>query len=279
MTSLTQPVTAIKWMKPPISLTKDGKKILLRLRVMSFAKEIIDLPADMLEIHGLLVQKRANQNENTYMMVAAWNKLRVYEKYWTSFDFTSEGEYLAYYDLPDGTTLAGRTVMVNLFDRETFILLGDEVLSFMLRSVGQYQPDTDERKKDYQSIFDSYCAARDSFDKTDFYITVRNYVKRKYELPMAKNMGMTHEEWTKQGVTKQNGTTKRRKVVKTEAKQNFGPVLTHDFAWDEKTCSSCSEKSQIISVMSAHLEKLEAIITDNLGDNKLPERPKEIKDL
>lgn len=144
----TRPVTAVKWDKPPLPFVDPdtGEKIKLRLRKMSFAREVSSLPGDILELHKLLIKYRSNRNSDIYMIVSVWNKLRVYDKFWISLNFTSEEEYLAYYGLPEGLTLASWTIMVNLFDRATFVLLGDQVLNYMIRAIGQYQSDTDERK-------------------------------------------------------------------------------------------------------------------------------------
>jgi hypothetical protein len=246
---------------------------------MSFSREIEDLPIDMLKLHEMITEKRLAGNEIIYDTVAAWNKLRKYERYWTSFKFSSEDEYLAYYDLPDGVTLASWTVMVNFFDKSTFLLLGSEVLSFMMRSVGEYQNNTDERKKDYQAIFDKYCDTRDDFDKTDFYKTVRHYVGMKYERPLAKQAGLSHEDWQRQQSVRSNGERKRREVVTVSTKQEFGPKIDHDFSWKHERCSLCQAKIEIIEAYKEYVSKLELVVSKNLGKQHLPYRPGALKNI
>jgi len=278
------PLTAEKYDQPPIPMVdaETGKKIRLSLRKMSFAREIADLPSDLLQLHEMFIQQRAIRNENIYVSVATWNKLCVYDRFWTSFRFHSEEEYLAYYGLPDGTTLAGWTVMVNLFDKATFALLGDQVLSFMIRAVGQYQDDVDQRKKDYQAIFDRYCDHNVSFDKQAFFAVVRRYVTESYEVPAAKEAGLTTEQWQRQrtavSVT-QPGKTAERTVRVIHAQQHFGPKLTHDFDWKEKSCPSCVSKVTIIKAFQKHLRHCEDIIRKKIGEKAVPARPDEIKDL
>lgn len=273
------PETAAKWNQPPIPLIdpETGEKIKLCLRRMSFAREIATLPVDMLKVHEIIIKQRATRNESVYMMVAAWKKLHVYHKYWTSFKFASEEEYLAYYGLPDGMTLAGWTVMVNLFDKATFVLLGDEVLSFMMRVVGEYQNDTDERKKDYQGIFDNYCSGRDSFDKAAFYRTAQHYVSKKYEEPLAKKEGVTREVWRKKKLVHSIGVRRRREITEAPEKQTYGPRVEHDFSWKREQCPHCREKLEVVKAYQKYVAQLERTIVEKLGKQHLPKRPEELK--
>lgn len=277
---MTGPATAAQWNKPSIPLKDEkGKKVKLQLRRMSFAREIEGLPADMLKLHEMITERRLAGNEIIYDTVAIWNKLRNYERYWTSFKFSSEDEYLAYYDLPDGVTLASWTVMVNFFDKSTFLLLGSEVLSFMMRSVGEYQNNTDERKKDYQAIFDKYCGTREDFDKTAFYKIVRHYVGMKYERPLAQQVGLSHEDWQRQQSIRSNGERKRREVTPVNTKQEFGPNIEHDFSWKHVRCSLCQAKIEVIKAYEEYVEKLESVVLDRVGRQYLPCRPEAIKNL
>lgn len=277
-------LTAEKWFQPAIPMVDDkGNKVTLRLRRMTFAREIDSLPSDLLKLHELLVVQRANRNESVYMMVAAWCKLKRYQQYWKSFHFGSEQEYLAYYDLPEGATLASWEVMVNLFDKPTFSLLGDQVILFMTRLIGYFQTDPDERKRDYQTIFDQYCKLYEAFDKTTFYRTVRNYVADKYE-KVAVEGGMTREAWKrKKEDHKKNpfrpGERKRRFTRKASEKQEYGPRIERDFDWRVEQCSSCKPKVRIIEDLLLQLEVCEELIRKRLGEKEVPERPVTIRDL
>ncbi len=280
------PIAAEKWDKPPIRLLDpdSGRKIRLQLRKMAFSKELRDLPSDMLKVHELLIEQRSNRNANTYAMVAAWNKLRVHDHYWTTFHFTSESEYLAYYGLPDGSTLAAWTVMVNLFDKSTFVLLGDEVLSYMVRIIGEHQDNTEERKKDYQAIFDLYCNRHETFDKTAFYDTIRCYFMQKYEEPRAKAEAVSLEEWRRRRSARTRGTALRRHVVDVgvrspSSKTGEGARVEQDFVWKREMCASCKEKLEIIEAWQHYAEELETVIRKHLGRQKLPKKPKLIKEM
>lgn len=273
-----------KYDRPPIPLVDPdtGEKIKLRLRRMSFAREISSLSSDMLELHELIIVGRKSRNESVYMIVAAWNKIRSYEKYWQSFNFTSEPEYLAYYGLPDGTTLAGWTVMVNLFDKPTFVLLGEQVLAFMMRLIGYYEKDFDNRKRAYQAVFDSYCSINDSFDKNSFFDILRQFVRKNYEESLAQRQGTTVEQFRarRNASVKRNkpATHKSRLIVKTNGKQNFGPYISQDFDWKDESCPYCLPKVEIIKVCKDYINKLEKMVR-SVDPKLLPTRPAEIEDL
>lgn len=277
----SSPLTAERYHRPSIPLVDpdSGEKIKLRLRTMAFRQEIASLPADMLQLQELVIKYRGGQNENIYMLVSAWNKLRVYEKFWETFRFRSEEEYLAYYGLPDSATLKGWTVMVELFNKATFVLLGDEVLDYMIRSVGRYQPDTDARKKDYQAIFDRYCGLCDAFDKTAFYDQIRRYVEEQYEAPAAKQAGMKLDEFRRKSVVQRTGKTARRIIQEAPKGQKFGPTITHDFDWKEERCPYCVSKLTIIGAFQEHTLLLEGIIRKKLGSKHVPQRPAALKNL
>lgn len=272
---------ADKYNQPPIPLVDldTGEKIKLRLRRMSFRREISSLPSDMLQLHELLISRRGERNAAIYNMVACYEKLRVYPDFWTTFQFSSESEYLAYYALPDGRTLAAWLVMVNLFEKATFILLGDDVLSYMLRAVGQHEESPDGRKKAYQEIFNRYCSLYDSFDKTAFFDVMRRFVQETYEQPQAEAAGLKHEEWTRLQHQRRTGVTVRREIVPTEEKQQFGPKIQQDFKWNARNCPYCVSKNTIILDFQRYTDQLEQIISENLGHERIPERPLAIRDL
>lgn len=280
------PTTFAEWDHPRLPLVnEDGVKIKLQLRRMSFDREIANaFPVEMLAVHQILIEERGRRNASIYMMVSAWNKLKVHERYWESFKFNNEPDYLTYYGLPDGMTLAGWTIMVRLFDKATFVLLGDEVLSFLMRLVGTHQSDTDERKHDYQAIFDRYCKHHDYFDKDDFYTIIRQYIKEKYQ-PVTvqiqrdgknRNKPVIH---AKPAETHDTRTTKTRIIQPIVKEQKFGPTLEHDFAWKEHRCPVCVEKIIIIADQKKYIERLEAIIRAKVGEAALPPRPKSIRDI
>jgi len=115
---------------------------------MSFDREVSSLPSDILKLHKMLTQSRGDQNENLYRMVFAYNKSRIYENFQQSLGFRTLEEYLDHYDLPEGRTLDDITIVVNFFDKATFILLGYKVLRRMMRFVEEYQKNVDLQKRD-----------------------------------------------------------------------------------------------------------------------------------
>jgi hypothetical protein len=166
--------------RPVISLRSPRNKVRLHLRKIDFKKELEKLPSDTRALIELLIQSRSKVNGGIYETVTIWNKLRSYDKYWINFQFKSETQFLAYYCLPDGATLAHWTILVELFDHDTFVLLGDEVLLYMMRWVGQHQTDVEQRKRDYQAIFERYCRINETFNRAAFYEVVRNYTTERY---------------------------------------------------------------------------------------------------
>ena len=268
--------------KPPIPLINPdtGEKVKLRLRRMSFAREISALPSDILEIHKILVEGRRSKNESIYVIVSAWNKLSIYEEYWKSFNFTSEIEYLTYYGLPDGSTLAGWTVMVNLFDKSTFVLLGEQVIAFMMRLVGHFEKNPDKRKQAYQSIFDNYCSLYDNFDKNSFFEILRKFIRKNYEEPLAEQAGSTIEEYRlSQRISKKRAPRKYRKRVLVDTdKQEIMPMIPKDFQWEDGSCSHCIPKILIIGICKKYIEELERIVNES-NPSLLPKRPEEIREL
>jgi len=275
--------TAPSWYRPPIPFVdpETGKKIQLHLRRMDFRREVDVLPADFKELQELMLKYRGRENEDRYMLVLVWNKLKKSDRYWQVFKFNSEAEYLAYYDLPDGTTLGMWSLMVELFDKPTFCLLGDQVLSFMIRLVGEYQTDTDERKKDYRAIFDRYCEHYDAFDKSSFYDLIRRYVEEKYVIPQAKAAGMSWKEWhrKRQDERVKTRSTKRRTTREAPKDQKVDPKIGRDFDWRTEQCSSCVLKIEIIAAFQEYTSQLEELIRERLGEGVLPKRPKILMNL
>jgi len=278
-------LTAEKWFQPAIPLVdENGQKIKLRLRRMTFEREIDSLPADLKELHNLMVTQRSDRNESMYMMVAAWCKLKRYHQYWKSFHFQSEQEYLIYYDLPEGATLGQWEVIVKLFDKSTFTLLGHNILSYMLRYIASYQSDSDERKRDYQAIFDNYCKVNEAFDKTTFYSTIRHYVDGKYVKPQEQQGGTTRETRRKGGGRKKEeplrpGQRKRRVTREATDGQQYGPHVERDFDWKTEQCSACKVKIALIEDLILQLELCEELIRKRFSEKEVPVRPPSISDL
>jgi hypothetical protein len=232
----------------------------------------------------------ANRNKSLYNVVAGWCRLKRYENYWRSFHFDSEFAFLDYYGFPEEATLRQLEVIVNLFDRPTFILLGEKILSNLLLRVSKYQQDVDEKKRDYQAIFDRYCKNHEAFDKTTFNLTMRNYLEAKYAKPEdgKADDGKAREEWIRRKEEKkrkgkpdpfQPGESKQRVIRKASGDQKYDPHVEHDFEWKTVYCTACKDKIAIIEDLLLQLKICEDMICNHLGKGEVPVRPPRIRDL
>ena len=279
---MTATATQGGWTQQAIPMVnKAGKKIKLHLRRMSFEREIADLPADIKKLHKMMTDIRGSQNENVYMAVAAWKKLRCYDRFWTSFGFALEIEYLSYYDLPDGATLAGWSFMVEHFDKDTFVLLGDEVLRFMMRSVSEYHDTAEKKKHDYQAIFDTYCGMYDGFDKQAFYSVIRRYVEDTYVKPELDKQNITREEWVRRKAAQRRDKTvyTRKRFKAPQGKTTLDGDQPKDFQFKTRTCPVCIRNAEIMEAARTYIANLENVIRQRLGEKAVPHRPKLLIDL
>ncbi len=268
-------VVGVEVQRPQLSL-RSKNKLRLNLRKMDFHKELdSQLPSDITELVELLLQSRSRVNGATYEIVSVWNKLRKYDRYWVNLRFHSEAHFLAHYCLPDGSTLATWTGIVELFDRDTFILLGEEVLVYMMKYVSQYQSSSEERKKDYQTIFTSYCRRHDEFSRVEFFKEVRNFAAKKYEEALAANAGLTHGEWLKK--------RSESKVITP----HFGTANpTEDFFTDlprnlkmRELRLLLNQNRSLLQDLATYAKKLEELVIGLVGEEKLPEKPEALRSL
>jgi hypothetical protein len=266
----------------PLILLKDGKNnIRLRLRKVSFLRELEELPSNQKALVELLVQSQARINGGIYETVVIWSKLNQYDKYWTNFEprFSTEAQFLAHYNLPDGAMLHHWKVMVEVFDKATFILLGENAMMYMMRQIDQYQDNVDEKKRDYAAILATYSRTHDNFDRLAFFDGVRRYVIEKYEKPQAKAAGVQHKVWLQQKAKQANGKATRVKVVDAPKGQTVQPRVQSDFAWKQDECHYCSVKTDIIRDFIRYTQQLEAFAKAHAGEDQLPEKPESLKSL
>lgn len=271
MRKATNPASAATFEKPPIPLVniETGRKTKLRLRTTSLGRELEDLPADLRELNDMFITVRNHQNDGIYTMVVVWNKLRAYEKYWTSFGFESEPEYLAFYGHPDGRTLGQWSAIVEFFDKPTFVLVGVEALSYMMLAIHRYTTDVDRCKEDYRKIFENYCEKFNHFNKLAFLDTVEKYIARKYE----------KRATTKQVAVLAPGTRARRGLVAVTGRQEISPRVTQDLSWREEKCPACVAKIVTIQALLQYIAVLEEVIRREMSSERMPQRPQELKDL
>jgi hypothetical protein len=281
--------TAIQgeWTQSMIPMAgKGNKKIKLRLRSASFEREIAHLPADLQELRKLMIDVRKNQQENIYMAVAVWSKLRQYDRYWVTFGFSSEAVFLISYDLPEGGTLAAWYLMVTCFDKDTFCLLGDTVLRFMMRGVAGYQTDASLQKRDYQAIFDKYCAVYDGFDKEAFCSSIQLYLEDTYVKPELEKQQITREEWARQ-----NAQERKQKLVHTNQRftattsirkmrgSNDADTQEPGFQLTERKCPTCIRNAELLKAALKYIADLQKVIHKRVGKSAVPDKPKLLADL
>lgn len=228
-------------------------KAKLSVRAKPFNDELLPISKGVAELHKLLITGRNGVHGQAYNVAMAWNSLRRIGEYWKAFSLESEAQYLAYFNLPEGPILARLTVLVETFDRTTFMLAGESALHYLVEAVKRYQKNPKERREDYQSIFDSYCAAHSGFERCAFYEAVRGYVEVKYEVPAAKLAGVSLEVWRIEHQRKISTSTGERGSVR-----------------------ALKERLRQFQLYAAALEE---VIETKLGKASLPKKPDILQNL
>jgi hypothetical protein len=249
------PAVAIR---PTMPLKDSQNKSRLRLRQQNYKEELSKLPDDVVSLTKLLVQSRDRANSAIYEILTIWNKLRTHDKYWVELGFPSEASFLAYYGLPDGGTLATWTVMVQLFDQSTFILLGEHALVYLMGSIEEYQGDSEQRKKDYADLFRSYCRQHSTFSRPAFFAAVRAFVVKRYEEPLAEAAGLSHGEWLKQ----------KPKRPGAAQLQIAGPVASESLV-----LSLSGTDIEALRSLIDYIERLEELVRSKIGEAEMPPKP------
>lgn len=262
-----------------IGITYENKeKVALNLRKLRFETEVkqAGYSKDMAEAINAGIQLRADTIENGYKSVLWYIHIKQFGSFWQDFGCKSIDEWLAKFDMPTGSTLASREVMVRLFDRETYLLVGDDVLGDMMFLVSKFQTDPEKKKADYQSIFDTYCKTNDSFDKTEFRKIVNWYVNTNYA---SKTIGVEPERvkdrppnlrlkgWRESKVARPvEGVAVYRPDGEDLPALPPSPI---DVVIEKRLCPGCRARD-------AYIAKLQRIITEDLGENQVPQRPRDI---
>jgi hypothetical protein len=261
------------------------EKISLDLRKLRFESEIKNAgcPTELAEAINYLIQIRADGIENRYRQVMAYIHIQQFGSFWQDFGCKSLDEWLAKFDLPTGSTLANREIMVRLFSRETFLLVGDEVLGDMMYLVTRFQTNPEKKKADYARIFDAYCKVNDSFDKTEFRKIVNWYVNTTYASKSIEPEHVKDRPPRQLPKGTQSGKVARpvADIVIDEADREERietddavplpslPPSSMDFVIEHRLCAGCRARDSYIA-------RLERVIVDELGAGRLPERPRDI---
>ena len=130
-----------------LSDTLNMAKLHLSLRFVKFETEMrrMNLPQDVKTLLEALLVEREKELEHKYQMVFIFSQLQQKGSFWQDFGYNSIDELLASLDLPNGKTLGMWEILVRLFDKETFMLVGDEALSYMTFQISQHQKDIDQK--------------------------------------------------------------------------------------------------------------------------------------
>jgi hypothetical protein len=261
------------------------EKISLDLRKLRFESEIkqAGYPTELAEAINIGIQLRADTIENRYKTVLWYIHIKQFGSFWQDFGCKSVDEWLAKFDLPTGSTLANREIMVRLFSRETFILLGDEILGEMMYLVSRFQTDPKKKAGDYQRIFEEYCKMNDSFDKTEFRKVVNHYVNRTYA---SKTFDIEPERVKDRPPRELSKGIQGRKVARPVAGLLSSepedaasvemddlpqqPESTMDFVIEHSLCAGCRARD-------AHIAKMERIMRELGLTDRVPERPRDIQ--
>jgi hypothetical protein len=253
------------------AISGDGSgKIRLGLRQLKYEKELaqMKLPCDAEGLIQSMLRLREQSLEVKYNLAFHYTLLKKQGAFWTASGHKSLDAWLAAFDLPMGETLAAREHMVKLFSRETFLLVGDDMLGEMILEVSRLQPDLEKKKRDYQRIFDHYCKSNDAFDKAEFRKILRWYVNTRYVKPSGLKVVDNTAKPPRTGAT--GGSL--RKVVKQADNSTATaetPAVDSDFDVIQTTCAGCNLWKQ-------YAARLEQIITSELGAGRLPARPRGI---
>ena len=251
--------------RPTMPLKDSQNRLRLRLRKQSYKEELSKLPDDVVSLVRLLVQSRDRANSAIYEILTIWNKLRTHEKYWVELGFPSEASFLAHYGLPDGGTLATWTVMVQLFDQSTFILLGEHALVYLMGSIEEYQGDPERRKKDYADLFHAYCRQNHTFGRQTFFAAVRAFVVERYENPLAAAAGLSHGEWLKQKSKRLGGVRLQIAGPAPHGSANVEPT--------QPVLSLSEADVEALKNWIHYFQTLEDLVRSKIGEVELPPKP------
>lgn len=162
-------------------------KLRLRTRQTAIEDELRGIPERIGELHLRSLLLRQRGAEATYQLTLALLKLQTLDpKFYTRYGCKRLEVYLVKYDLGNGKRLARRIHLVKLFEPETFALIGEELLEWMIEQVvkarqgsGASNP-SDVLKPDIKRIFARYGDEHAAFTPDAFQSCIRAYLKERY---------------------------------------------------------------------------------------------------
>lgn len=263
---------------------KDGKpkKLKLQIRQLEFEVELArqNLPRDTESLLRFALEQRRQRILGKYNLACVWVRLKKDgSEFWKPFGYSSLDGLLVGLELPMGATLARWEVLVNFFDKETFLLAGDNALAYMVHFIRQHQSDKERYLKDFQAIFDAYSAKYASFNKARFREIVHWYVNRHY----VKQKGRASENPYSKPKTvfpSDRRSSDLRATNQAFYRQDHGEAQD-DLQFYKHSCANCRERDERLKqrderdeAARLYIVRLEEIIRINLGPKAVPTRPK-----
>jgi hypothetical protein len=229
-----------------VRLTSHDDFIQLGLRSRSLEQEIEEacLPGNSAKLLDMALQSRHEIFNGRYNQVAVWIEMKKHGDFYKKLGYRTLEDLWIELGLPGGTTLAYWENIVRTFDKDTYLLIGDDCLSYLVRYISSFQSDSELRRRDYQQIFEAYTANNNSFDTRSFRRQINLYVNSHYVAPALDE-------------------PKQTKPKKVQTRRM--PV--------NEPCPECTEKGQLLTATISHIESLENFIADQLGRAFIPHRP------
>lgn len=259
---------------PQISTVDESgqpKKLHLHIRRHNIEMELVKmkLPHDAKELIQLALEERKRGLEGKYNLVCIWIRAQNKGEFWRKFDCRTLDELLAKLDLPNGRILGVWESAVRLFDKETFLLVGDEALGYMMTLVSQHQKGAKQGLVAFQEIFEAYCAKYQAFDSDHFREVVHWYVNTKYVRPKgqegkSKPIRLVRRDVFRRPTAEPSGESRTARAL---------PPPT------ERACHKCQYMEMQHRAVREHFYRLEQVIRQHLGDGYVPPRPKIVEDI
>jgi hypothetical protein len=239
------------------------------------------LPRDAKDLVTWMLANRQQILESKYEQVACYLRLREAGSFYRDLGYRNFDELLIGLDLPVGHTLASWEQLLRLFDKETYLLIGEDLLQEMIHVVRLNVDNADERMLHYQTILENYAAEFPAFEKTTFRSHINWYVNKRLVTP-APNTRAAANPLARPARPVPSNTSLETRVVTVDGGKlahgnTTGPV-THTII--AKKCKSCSalEKqvtacARTLTEATEHIAMLETLIIEGLGPSYVPVRP------
>jgi len=243
---------------------------------------------------------RRRSEESDYELVCLYVAASRQPKLWKEFGCKDVDSFFLLFDIPDGDTILKWKSLAELFDKETFILIGTDRLGAMERTRLRAQidilgrEDMERAKADYREIFRRYNEANREYEHRAFKNTWEAYFKEAYRAePVAPPTMPEVEEaapekpqskvretvaryprsapvpWEQQTEPKAETTTTR---VPIKCRGCVGLKKENDDLRAEKAALQARD-----AAWAARNAQLEAIIAKKLGPKAVPPLPAALK--